>query len=739
MFFTLRLLLTWVALAAAAATPARAATYYVSTASDASNGNTGTEASPWRTITYAATKAKAGDTVKIKAGNYGNEHVVVANSGTASGRITFEGYGGTPVLGTLPSPRTTPANTEIGFKMTRKNYITLRNLKFTWYYECVYVELSDYVNLENLVVDKCGGETYEGDGIVFTWSDYGTIKDCTVTDCGGNNVFLNYSNYCTIDGLRTLGTLAGTNTYATDYYCALRCSSNNVIKNSYAEDTVDSAKGNHGFIIKDLTYTPHSTGNVVQDCTAISFEECFSAAHKAYGNTFLRCTADNTGKGGWNSVFQARNGAHDNTFRECTGTGRHAVVSLSNYSEGTGNIVNKSGNKWINCTLRGIDQANSIGIVFGGSSNTVFENCVFDNVPNFARFVTTFSGITLSNTAITLKNCIINSIPKSYDTVVNTYYPMGGTPNNGTGAITATYNCFYDGFTAFSGTGNITANPKFASGTDYHLKSTAGRWTGSAWVQDTEDSPCIDTGDQASIFSNEPAPNGGRINIGRYGNTAEASKSTSGGGGGGGGGGGTAAPYDNWLREASPATVYPNNAYLGIGHLTSNNSKYRDLIWFDLSQHARPVKRATLSLYWYHPPTSTRTNDTVVDVYRPAMGWDHNGVCWTYKTSGVAWTNPGGDWYDKTGKAQGGTPYASVTFNKSQLPTNSFYTFDVTTLVNEYIASGKNAGFFIKARTESANYIAFYDLAATDSATLPKLDVVAASNAVPGGAWAVYE
>lgn len=36
-------------------------------------------------------------------------------------------------------------------------------------------------------------------------------------------------------------------------------------------------------------------------------------------------------------------------------------------------------------------------------------------------------------------------------------------------------------------------------------------------------SPCIDAGDPASDYSNEPAYNGGRINMGRYGNTSTAS------------------------------------------------------------------------------------------------------------------------------------------------------------------------------------------------------------------------
>ena len=62
---------------------------------------------------------------------------------------------------------------------------------------------------------------------------------------------------------------------------------------------------------------------------------------------------------------------------------------------------------------------------------------------------------------------------------------------------------------------------------DFHLQSISGRWdpVTRSWVSDVASSPCIDAGDAASDFSNEPMGNGARINMGAYGNTAEASKS----------------------------------------------------------------------------------------------------------------------------------------------------------------------------------------------------------------------
>jgi parallel beta-helix repeat protein len=62
---------------------------------------------------------------------------------------------------------------------------------------------------------------------------------------------------------------------------------------------------------------------------------------------------------------------------------------------------------------------------------------------------------------------------------------------------------------------------------DYHLKSEGGRWDPNTetWVLDEVTSPCIDAGDWASPVVDEPYPNGGKVNMGAYGSTAQAGKS----------------------------------------------------------------------------------------------------------------------------------------------------------------------------------------------------------------------
>ena len=95
------------------------------------------------------------------------------------------------------------------------------------------------------------------------------------------------------------------------------------------------------------------------------------------------------------------------------------------------------------------------------------------------------------------------------------------------GSLTVTYTLSQQGFT---GTGNISFNPLFANAAtgDFHEQSTSGRYNPATglFVNDSANSPAIDAGNPASDYSNEPSPNGGRVNMGCYGNTAEASKST---------------------------------------------------------------------------------------------------------------------------------------------------------------------------------------------------------------------
>jgi len=92
--------------------------------------------------------------------------------------------------------------------------------------------------------------------------------------------------------------------------------------------------------------------------------------------------------------------------------------------------------------------------------------------------------------------------------------------------------CFADiGYWADINDPNIVVEPKDPNAVwiegDFHLKSEAGRWdpNSESWVIDDVTSPCIDRGDPNSPAAFEPTPNGGIINMGAYGGTAETSMS----------------------------------------------------------------------------------------------------------------------------------------------------------------------------------------------------------------------
>ncbi|MDY7011632.1 MAG: right-handed parallel beta-helix repeat-containing protein, partial [Planctomycetota bacterium] len=112
----------------------------------------------------------------------------------------------------------------------------------------------------------------------------------------------------------------------------------------------------------------------------------------------------------------------------------------------------------------------------------------------------------------------------------NIIVKSAGKAINGIDPVNCSYNDLWQnvGGDTGGGTGSISADPLFAdpANGDFHLKSKVGRWNpvSEQWVTDTVNSPCIDAGDPASTFSDEPAPNGGRINMGAYGNTDQASK-----------------------------------------------------------------------------------------------------------------------------------------------------------------------------------------------------------------------
>jgi len=170
------------------------------------------------------------------------------------------------------------------------------------------------------------------------------------------------------------------------------------------------------------------------------------------------------------------------------------------------------------------------GIVLNGFHNALVENNVFDGVYGSAISIRTVYSYPALGTGYVLyarNNIIVNTRPHAAGGRGVAFY--NSHPSDYT--IVTDNNLLFSNpggnYYNTSSTNDIVADPLFvdAANRDYHLKSLGGRWTGQDWVVDAVHSPGIDAGYMESPFDLEPAPNGGRVNIGLYGNTPYAAKS----------------------------------------------------------------------------------------------------------------------------------------------------------------------------------------------------------------------
>ncbi|MBP7051757.1 MAG: hypothetical protein KBE65_12140 [Phycisphaerae bacterium] len=216
-------------------------------------------------------------------------------------------------------------------------------------------------------------------------------------------------------------------------------------------------------------------------------------------------------------------------IEDCSFMGNHAQRGGAIYNLGPG------------------DPANAVNCCFIGNMADVAGGVVYFR---YKEGVTMTSCTLAGNTApagraIACLESVNELIPDPSAMIINTILWDGG-DEIGVSDHVQVYVSYSDVYGGWPREGNIDLDPLFASpaywdpnGTDddpnddfwvdgdYHLKSQAGRWdpNSGSWVQDDVTSSCIDAGDPNSPIGDEPFPNGGRVNMGAYGGTAEASKS----------------------------------------------------------------------------------------------------------------------------------------------------------------------------------------------------------------------
>ncbi|MBU0518768.1 M28 family peptidase [bacterium] len=175
-----------------------------------------------------------------------------------------------------------------------------------------------------------------------------------------------------------------------------------------------------------------------------------------------------------------------------------------------------------------------------------------------------------------------------------------------TASITMNY-CVVEG--GFTGIGNLDVDPLFVNPDigDFHLQSMIGRYFYGGWATSPNYSPCLDAGDPNSPFTDEPEPNGNRVNMGAYGGTAHASLS----------------PYDpNYaFGEVSGSWTLANSPLHVIGNLTVAENDTLTIepgveIIFDDDYFIRVLDGAVLQ----------------------ALGTENDSICFSPVDSAVGWS-----------------------------------------------------------------------------------------------------
>ena len=295
----------------------------------------------------------------------------------------------------------------------------------------------------------------------------------------------------------------------------------------------------------DCTFIANSRrGGIDSSSTTLTLTKCRFMGNSALGAaggmsvsgtdaTLRQCSFEQNTTNWFGGGIYANFGGNLRLY-DCTFSGNSARLDGGGLSSTIDTCLIATG-----CTFSG----NSTEWINGGggisASYAILSNCTFTG--NWAKFGKggAISHIIGSGTSPIMKlaNCIVWNGKDSI-----------GSWGSGSPEVTVSYSNVQGGWV---GEGNIDIDPCFAESGywadandpniivelgepnavwiegDYHLKSQAGRWdpTTQTWVKDNVTSPCIDAGNSDSPIGLEPFPNGGIINMGAYGGTAEASKS----------------------------------------------------------------------------------------------------------------------------------------------------------------------------------------------------------------------
>ncbi len=403
---------------------------------DGNSSNDGlTVGTPW-SIEHAFAVAQAGETIYIKAGNYGNKNLHVRNDGTASNPIRFIGYKNNPEdtdsddgstmtfqdyknngngldVNQLPTVigNNGGVGKDSGGLVIERNYVEIHNFQVARKKHGVWMT-GDHNTLKNIIAVDCASEVNgRGIGIYTFESDYSEVRDCLVINAGVSGIIVQNGDH---QNHYYNKVYSDKTSNPTDYYCFLTGNSErNVIRNVHVERIGQLAHTGHGLGgNQKVSYNEFYDSKIVNT----SIELSYSGTNN---NLFKRFHIDgNSDDYSYHYAIQIANGAHSNSFEDFNITGGNGVQFLDWDARGdtsewlvynavnAGNNNNFSNGNIENCTY---------GIVFhsymqlnGVAHDNTFTNVSFKNLESIFR-------VDRPNNGNKMINCTVDNVKRLQD------------------------------------------------------------------------------------------------------------------------------------------------------------------------------------------------------------------------------------------------------------------------------------------------------------------------------------
>lgn len=429
---------------------------------DATGGGDGSLGDEW-TLEEAGRAAAAGQTVHVRAGDYGDANLIIANSGTPDSPIRFIGYrnmpGDEPDLGWAY-----PDNTEFDANVmplldgrnefegrgieTRGSYIIVKNFQVQRYQRLFFIQRpSSFVVVDNVLVNRgTYGFLQDGGG------QNNRISNSTVYQTHTTG-FRMYGDFNRIENSRIYDDrVNGTEereSPSMDYYVVVKGLSN-IVRGCHLErieqpECFGLGSGcdhsGHGLSLK-ANGGPTTEYNLAENIEVVGIKLSIEVwhpfvAHNVFRNIRVwRTEATAKDKSGGIDILQ---GAHDNIFDGITVND----TSFGVFFTGPGN----DGNVFRNS-------------VFSNNTTTMrIDNPIQDNAFIGCTFFANGSLTSMSGAASSSNNQIVNTlisqVPRSGDIT----------------GFEFRFSNFWASFTTPAGEGNTALDPTFADGSmgDFHF------------------------------------------------------------------------------------------------------------------------------------------------------------------------------------------------------------------------------------------------------------------------------